>query len=55
MVLALSPGLCTTCVCSARGGLKREYNPLELELQMIVSCFVGAGSQAQIWKSNQCF
>jgi hypothetical protein len=32
------------CVPGAQSGQKRELDPLELELQMVVSCFVGAGN-----------
>ena len=32
----------------------RAPDPQELELQMVVSCRVGAGNQTQVlWKSNQ--
>ena len=47
--------VCTLHVCSASGGQKRTSDPLELELQMFVSCHVGAGNE--IWficKGSQC-
>ena len=37
----------------APGDQKRVLSPLELELQMIVNCHVGAGIQIQVlWKSS---
>ena len=40
---------------SAPGGQKQVSNSLELELQMVVSCHVGAGNLTQVlWKMNQC-
>lgn len=35
--------ICVLCVCSAHGGRKRVSEPLELELQVFVSCPEGAG------------
>lgn len=43
----------TMCI-SASGGQKRALNPLELELQTIVSCHVGTGNGALVLcKSNK--
>lgn len=40
----------------ACGAQKREYNPLELEFQVIVSHHMGAGSRTwSLWKSSLCF
>jgi hypothetical protein len=36
--------LCTICVSGAHGDQKKVLNPLELELQMVMSCHVGARS-----------
>jgi hypothetical protein len=47
--------LCTTFMPYSR----REegvLDPLELELQMVVSCYMGSGNLIQVlWKSSQCF
>jgi hypothetical protein len=50
----------STCVymdhMCAHGGQKQASDPLELELQVVVSCHVGAGNQPKdLGKSNQCF
>ena len=48
------------CMCPMHmfGGLrgqKKAWDSLELELQMLVSCHVGAGNQTWIlWKNSQC-
>jgi hypothetical protein len=42
----------TMCVPDACGGQKRMPNPLELELQVVVSHHVGAGNQ--IWVPWNC-
>jgi hypothetical protein len=34
--------MCTTCLSGTRGGQKRVLAPLEMELQTVVSCHVGA-------------
>lgn len=40
------------CTC---GGHKRPSDPLELGLQMVVSCHISAGNWTHIpWKSSQC-
>lgn len=47
------PG-CVPCLYSARG-VPRAPDALELELQMVTNCLVGAGTAACIlWKSSQC-
>lgn len=47
--------LYTLCVLGALGGQKSVSNPLELELNMIMSGHVGSGNQTWfLWKSNQC-
>ena len=38
---------CTMCVPVAQRDQKKAPEPLELELQMVVSYHVGAGNQAQ--------
>jgi hypothetical protein len=44
--------LCTAYAPSASGDQKTVLNPLELELQMVVSHCVGAGNHIQVlWKS----
>lgn len=43
-VFGLHVCLYTAHVSGAHGGQKRIVNPLELELQMVVSCHMGAGS-----------
>lgn len=35
---------CTVCVSSAPKGQVSEYNHLEIEIQMVGVCFVGAGN-----------
>ena len=39
------PVVCVLCLCSAKGGRKTEPDPLELESQTVVSCYVGAGNE----------
>lgn len=39
--------ICVPHACSVQGGQKRSLDPLELELQMIVTCHVCAGSQTE--------
>lgn len=47
--------LCTKCVLSACGGQKMESDTLELELCMVVSCYVSVGNRNQVlWESSQC-
>lgn len=52
---------CLLCLCAAYmpgpvESSSRRQIPQELELQMVVSCHVGAEPQIWIlWKSNQCF
>lgn len=46
---------CTLHICSSHRSKKRMVDPLEPELQMVVSHDVGSGTQPQfLWKSNQC-
>ena len=46
--------LCHTCVRCA-GGQEKTLDSLELELQLVVSCHVGARNQTQVlWKSSRC-
>lgn len=45
--------MCTMCTPSIHGRQKRSPNPLELVLQTIVSCYVGAGNWTLVlWKSS---
>lgn len=47
--------LSTTCVPSTQECQKRPSDPLELELQMDLSCHVAAGSRTQVlYKSSHC-
>lgn len=41
--------MCTVCMCGACGSQKRASYTQELELQMIVSCHVGARNQTQVF------
>ena len=38
--------MCAPCVLGAHGGQRRASDPLELELQMVLGCHVGAGNRA---------
>jgi hypothetical protein len=50
----LSSCMSVHCLHAGRGH-KRMSEPLEPELQMVVSCFVDAENQTQVlWKSSQC-
>lgn len=44
----LSEYVCTVCVHSVLRGEKKALDALELELEMVVSCFVGVGKQTEI-------
>lgn len=44
-VFCLHVCICTTCVPGASSGQKRVSDPVELELQMLVSYHVGSGKQ----------
>ena len=46
--------VCAPCACSDPGGQKMESDPLEPELQMVVSCHVGAGNRTQVLRKNKC-
>lgn len=48
--------MCTTCVPGANESQKRTLDHLDLELQMLVSYYVSAGTRTQgLCKSSQCF
>lgn len=42
------------CTCCTHGSWKRGSGPLDLELQTVESCNVGAGNQTWMSKSSQC-
>jgi hypothetical protein len=43
------------CVPGVQRGQKRAWDPLELELQMALSCHVGSGNWTWVpWESSQC-
>ena len=43
-------------VCCDLGSQKRSLDPLELELWMVVGCYVGSRNQTQVlWKSSMNF
>lgn len=44
--------MCAMCRPDALGGEKRVLAPLELELQTVVSCHVGAGNKTWEWGSS---
>lgn len=45
----------TMCLCGAYGVKNRALETLELELGMVVSCCVGAGTQLQdLQRNSQC-
>lgn len=46
--------LCTTCLSGAYRGQKRASDLLGLQLQMVVSCHMGAGNQTQVFGKNKC-
>lgn len=45
--------VCVQCAYSVCRGQKRLLDPLELELQMVVSCHVGVGSNLQMGVSGR--
>lgn len=46
--------VCVPCTCSAWGGQKRALDVLQLELQMIMICLMGAGNWTHMpWKNRQ--
>ena len=47
--------LCTLCVPDACGGQKKVSDLLDLELQMIVSCHVGAESRSSAGAARVLF
>lgn len=48
---------CTTCISGAHGVQKKQLDPLGMELKMVGSYLVDAGTQTPVfWESNsQCF
>lgn len=46
--------LSTPHVCTAQGGQKRASDPLELELQVVVICHVGAENKTQVLCKESC-
>lgn len=46
MYLSVLPAcVCTPCACSSQRGQKRAADPLGLELKVVGSCYVGAGTE----------
>lgn len=46
---------CSMCMLNAHGGPKSALDPVELELQMLVSCYVDSEKPTQILcKNNKC-
>lgn len=45
--------ICVPCVCSTYRGWKKESDPLRLELQVLVSCPMGAGKGIQPWSPRR--
>ena len=44
-----------TCMPGAHRGQERLLDTLRLELQTVVSCYVGGGTQSWVlWKNSQC-
>lgn len=43
--------VCYVCTCSVSGGQKRTSNPLEIELQRVVSCHMVLGTEP--WSSTK--
>lgn len=53
-MFCLEVNLCTVCMPSNHGGQKKISGTLELELQMVLTNYVGDGNRTQIvWKSNK--
>lgn len=44
MEFCLHAFLCTTCVPGVHGDQRRTKEPLEMELQVVVNCWVSVGS-----------
>lgn len=44
--------MCTTCMLSARGGWKRVFDPLELELMIIVRYHMDVGNETQVLRES---
>lgn len=45
--------LCTLCVPSALRGQEKVSDPLELELEVVVSCQLGGGIRTRILRSSR--
>lgn len=44
-----------SCACNALRGQNKVLDPMELELQTVVSSYVVAGDRSEVlWKSSQC-
>jgi hypothetical protein len=41
--------MCIICMPSAKGGQKTALNPLELELQTVMRCHVGAANRTPVF------
>lgn len=44
--------MCTGCKPGDHGNQKKASDPLELELDVVVSCCVGAGNQVQVFRKS---
>lgn len=53
-VFCLCVSRCTTYVSDASRGQMRGLDPLELEVQMVVSCVGARNRTLVLWKSSQC-
>ena len=47
--MSVLPICLSVCHAHARGSQKRSLDPLELQLEMVVSCHVGAGNKIQVF------
>lgn len=56
MCTGISPvALCTTCVQMSTEARRQCHISLELELQMVMSCSMGAMTQTKVlWKGSEC-
>lgn len=50
----LSVCLCTICMLDAHIGQKKAWDPIEVELWLVVSYYVGAGSKPWVYCKNKC-
>lgn len=49
-------GLCTASMPSTLEGQKRAFDPLELDLMMVVIHHIGPGFISRVlWKRSQCY